>query len=88
MRRVLVPLILFGLHPVDGLAGSDLLNSVKNNPAEAKSLCRSFRSMNKKGKSAFSNKSIKKVANSRGLKFQDSEVLVTYVVGMHCPDVQ
>ena len=88
MRGFLAVLALITLQTAAVEAMSDLLNDVKRNPSEAKSLCRAFRSMNKKGQSAYSNNSTRKIANSKGLNFQDAEVLVTYVVGMHCPDVQ
>ena len=44
--------------------------------------------MNAKGKSAYSQKSTRQVAKSENLSFQDAEILVTYTVGMHCPDVR
>ena len=88
MSRFLTALTLILLQSVPAAATSNLLNDVKRNPSEAKSLCRSFRTLNKKGKSAYSKKSTRKIAGNKGLNFQDAEVLVTYVVGMHCPDVQ
>ena len=69
-------------------AESDLLNSVKRNPEKAKAMCRSFVEMNNNEQSAYSKKSIRKVAKSENLNFQDAEILVTYVVGMHCSDVR
>ena len=69
-------------------AESKLLESVKRNPAEARALCKKFKTMNAKGKSAYSKKSTKRVASSRDLTMVDAEVFVTYVVGMHCPDVR
>ena len=54
----------------------------------ANAMCRSFQQMNANGKSAYSKKSINKVAQGQNLTFQDAEILVTYVVGMHCPDVR
>ena len=51
-------------------------------------MCRSFRQMNADGKSAYSKKATRKVAESQNLTFQDAEILVTYVVGMHCPNVR
>ena len=88
MRTALVALALLGWPTVGGAAESDLLNSVKRNPAEAKAMCRSFRTMNDKGKSAYSKKATRKVAKSQNLNFEYAEILVTYVVGMHCPDVR
>jgi len=69
-------------------AESKLLESVKRNPAEAQALCKKFKKMNSNGKSAYSKKSTKRVASSRALTMVDAEVFVTYVVGMHCPDVR
>ena len=51
-------------------------------------MCRSFRQMNDDGESAYSKKATREVAESQNLTFQDAEILVTYVVGMHCPDVR
>ena len=73
---------------ISGAAESDLLNSVKRNPEKAKAMCLSFREMNNNGQSAYSKKAIRKVAQSENLNFQDAEILVTYVVGMHCSDVR
>jgi hypothetical protein len=69
-------------------AGSDLLNEVKRNPQQAKGMCRDFKELNANGKSAHSKKSIRTIAKSRKLSNEDAEVLVTYVVGMHCPNVR
>ena len=69
-------------------AESKLLESVKRNPGEAHALCQRFQKMNTKGRSAFSKKSTKRVASLRQLNLVDAEVFVTYVVGMHCPDVR
>ena len=88
LRTALVAFVLIGAASPIGAADSDLLNSVKRNPEKAKAMCRSFRQMNANGKSAYSKKSIDKVAQSQNLTFQDAEILVTYVVGMHCPDVR
>ena len=88
LRSVLVGLALLGSASLVVSANSDLLNSVKRNPAKAKAMCRSFRGMNGKGKSAYSQKSTRQVAKSENLSFQDAEILVTYTVGMHCPDVR
>ena len=88
LRTALVAIALIGsIQPV-GAVDSDLLNSVKRNPEKAKAMCRSFRQMNANGKSAYSKKSVNKVAQGQNLPFQDAEILVTYVVGMHCPDVR
>ena len=88
LRTALIVLALLGSPLLVVAADSDLLNSVKRNPEKAKAMCRSFRQMNANGKSAYSKKSINKVAQGQNLTFQDAEILVTYVVGMHCPDVR
>jgi hypothetical protein len=69
-------------------AASALLESVKQNPALAKGLCAQFKQLNAEGKSATSPESIARVANSQGLSPMDAEVLTTYVIGLHCPDVR
>lgn len=88
MRNILIGLALVGLHTTTVSAGSDLLNEVKRNPQQAKSMCRDFKGLNANGKSAHSKKSIRTIAKSRNLSNEDAEVLVTYVVGMHCPNVR
>lgn len=69
-------------------AASALLESVKQNPALAKSLCAQFKQINASGRSATSAESIARVASSQGLSQVDAEVLATYVIGLHCPDVR
>ena len=69
-------------------AASALLESVKQNPALAKSLCAQFKQLNAAGRSATSRESIAMVASSQGLSQVDAEVLATYVIGLHCPDVR
>ncbi len=88
LRTALVALVLTGSAAPVGAADSDLLNSVKRNPEKAKAMCRSFRQMNDDGESAYSKKATREVAESQNLTFQDAEILVTYVVGMHCPNVR
>ena len=88
MRNILIGLALMGLQTTTVSAGSDLLNGVKRNPQQAKSMCRDFKELNANGKSAYSTKSIRTFAKSRKLSNEDAEILVTYVVGMHCPNVR
>jgi hypothetical protein len=88
MRNILIGLALVGLQTTTVSAGSDLLNEVKRNPQQAKSMCRDFKELNENRKSAHSKKSIRTIAKSRKLSNEDAEVLVTYVVGMHCPNVR
>ena len=87
--RQLLIISLFALFGSAALAAdSDLLDSVKRNPQLAARMCRQFKDLNSKGKSAYSMKTTKQVAAAQKLTNQDAEVLVTYVVGMHCPDVR
>lgn len=67
---------------------STLLESVKRNPKEAKALCRQFKALNAKGKSALSSQAIGNLASQRNLSTTDAEILATYVIGLHCPDVR
>ena len=69
-------------------ADSDLLNGVKSNPQEAKAMCKSFRDQNERGTSAYDLVNTHEVAKSRKISKPDAEVLITYVVGIHCPDVR
>ena len=69
-------------------ADSELLNDVKRNPQLAQAMCSRFQDLNAKGTSAYSKKVTRDIANEQKLSRQDAEVLVTYVVGMHCPDVR
>jgi hypothetical protein len=69
-------------------AVSALLESVKQNPALARSLCEQFKQRNAAGQSAMAKDSIAQVAASQGLNSVDAEVLTTYVIGLYCPDVR
>ncbi|MFO8238647.1 MAG: hypothetical protein R6U00_10470 [Prochlorococcaceae cyanobacterium] len=69
-------------------AQSSLLESVRRNPARAKALCNQLREMNKQGISYTSKQATRTIAAQEGLSVMDAEVLTTYVVGMHCPDVR
>ena len=69
-------------------AASALLESVKQNPGLAKQLCGQFKALNAQGKSATSKEAIAMVASSQNLSPVDAEVLTTYVIGLHCPDVR
>ena len=68
------------------MAQSRLLESVKRNPDEAKSICQSFRELNKKNISASSPKSIKKLSTQKNLNQVDAEILAMYVRGLYCPE--
>ncbi|MFO7630603.1 MAG: hypothetical protein R6W06_14050 [Prochlorococcaceae cyanobacterium] len=71
-----------------GAAPSDLLDRVKQNPQQARALCAELRALNSQGISALSPRGLASVAQSQGLSSVDAEVLTTYVVGLHCPDVR
>ena len=88
MRNILIGLALVGLQTTTVSAGSDLLKDVKRTPQQAKAMCRDFKTLNENSQSAYSKKSIRSIAKSRNLSDDDAEVLVTYVVGMHCPNVR
>lgn len=66
---------------------SALLEAVDNNPGMAQSLCAGFVAQNQQGTSAYSDQSINAVAAAQGISAGDAEILITYVVGLHCPDV-
>ena len=79
---------LLAAGPLPAMAASALLESVKQNPALARNLCAQFKQLNAQGQSATSRQSIDRVAASQGLSPMDAEVLTTYVIGLHCPDVR
>tara|TARA_B100001250_G_C19311149_1_gene576321 strand:+ start:103 stop:372 length:270 start_codon:yes stop_codon:yes gene_type:complete len=68
------------------MAQSRLLDVVKRNPDEAKSICQNFRELNKGNISASSPKSIKKLSTQKNLSEVDAEILSMYVRGLYCPD--
>jgi hypothetical protein len=88
MRNLLICLALLGVQTSAVSASSELLKDVKRNPQQAKGMCRDFKTLNENGKSAYSKKSIRSISKSRNLSEDDAEILVTYVVGMHCPNVR
>ena len=87
MKPLLFLLFLFSnsFYPV--LSHSNLLETVKKNPNEAKSLCNKFREFNSKGISASSDKAIKYVSNKKKLTPVNAEIFSIYVIGLHCPDI-
>ena len=68
------------------IAQSRLLESVKRNPDEAKSICKSFRQLNEENVSAGSLKSIQKIAIKKNISEVDAEILSMYVRGLYCPE--
>ena len=73
------------LYPV--LSQSNLLESVKRNPGEAKVICSKFRELNSKGISASSNEAIDYVSKKNKLNPVNAEIFSIYVIGLHCPDI-
>ena len=87
MKSLLFLLFVFSnsLYPV--FSQSNLLESVKKNPNEARNLCNKFRELNSKGISASSDKAIKYVSNQKKLTPVNAEIFSIYVIGLHCPDI-
>jgi len=87
MKPLLIFLFLFSniLYPV--LSQSNLLETVKKNPNEARNLCNKFREFNSKGISASSDKAIDYVSNKKKLTPLNAEIYSIYVIGLHCPDI-
>ena len=76
------------LHPQPAVAQSNLLESVRRDPSRAKRLCRELRQLNQQGISYTSKQALRQIASQENLSLMDAEVLSTYVVGLHCPDVR
>ena len=70
----------------DAMAQSRLLEGVKRNPDEAKSICQNFRQLNKKNISASSPQSIQQISNEKNINAVDAEILSMYVRGLYCPE--
>jgi len=86
MKQLFFLLFLFfnSLFPV--FSQSNLLESVKKNPSEARNLCNKFREYNSKGISASSDKAIKYVSNKKKLTPVNAEIFSIYVDRLPCPD--
>ena len=67
-------------------AQSEILGGVKRNPDEAKSICQSFRELNKKEISAGSKQSIQEISKKKNISELDAEILSMYVRGLYCPE--
>ena len=87
MKPLLFFLFLFfnSLYPV--LSQSNLLETVKKNPNEARNLCNKFREFNSKGISASSDKAIEFVSKKNNLSPVNAEIFSIYVIGLHCPEI-
>ncbi len=71
---------------LEAMAQSRLLESVKRNPDEAKSICKSFSELNKNNISAASPESIQKISTKKKISKVDAEILSMYVRGLYCPE--
>ena len=69
-------------------AGSALLDRVKQNPKVAGAICTELRGLNAHGLTSTSTQAVDRIAVMQGLNKTDAEILTTYVVGLHCPDVR
>ena len=78
-------LSIFNISPL--LSQSNLLESVKKNPADAIKMCNKFKEFNSKGISASSDKAIEFVSKKNKLSPVNAEILSIYVIGLHCPQV-
>ena len=87
MNSLLITLIFtsFAINQ-DAMAQSRLLDGVKRNPDEAKSICKSFRNLNKENISASSPKSIQEISIQKNISEVDAEILSMYVRGLYCPE--
>ena len=87
MNGLIITLILTSFGTSQGvMAQSRLLEGVKRNPDEAKSICESFRKLNKENISAGSQKSIQKISIQKNISEGDAEILSMYVRGLYCPE--
>ena len=87
MNGLLITLIFtFFAINAETMAQSRLLEDVKKNPDEAKSICQNFRELNKRNISASSPKSIQKISNQKNISEIDAEILSMYVRGLYCPE--
>ena len=87
MKPLLFLLFLFSCSTYPVFSQSNLLESVKKNPNEARNFCNKFREFNSKGISANSDKAIKYVSNKQKLTPVNAEIFSIYVIGLHCPDI-
>ena len=87
MKPVLFLLVMFSSSSYPIFSQSNLLETVKKNPTEAKNLCNKFREFNSKGISASSDKAIQYVSNKKKLTPVNAEIFSIYVIGLHCPDI-
>ena len=87
MKFFLFLLFLFCNSFYPAFSQSNLLESVKKNPSEAKNMCSKFREFNSKGISASSDETIEYVSKKNNLTPVNAEIYSIYVIGLHCPDI-
>ena len=87
MKSFIFLLFLFSNSTYPVFSQSNLLESVKKNPVEAKNICNKFREFNSKGISANSDKAIDYVSRKINLTPVNAEIFSIYVIGIHCPDI-
>ena len=87
MQSFLFFLLLFSNSFPPVFSQSNLLESVKKNPGQAKNICDKFREFNSKGISASSDKAIEYVSKKNKLTPINAEIFSIYVIGLHCPDI-
>ena len=87
MKPFLFFLFLFTNCSFPVFSQSNLLESVKKNPAEAINICKKFRELNSNGISANSEKAIEYVSKRNKLTPVNAEIYSIYVIGLHCPDI-
>ena len=54
----------------------------------AATICAELRSLNAQGITSTNPQAVNRIAAMQGLGATDAEILTTYVVGLHCPDVR
>ena len=67
---------------------SQLLENVKANPEEAKTLCKKFEALNEQGVKTSSKEVIEEISRNKNLTPTDAEILSIYVIAMYCPQIK
>ena len=83
MKPLLFLLFLFSNSYYPVFSQSNLLESVKKNPNEAKNLCNKFKEFNSKGISASSDQAIEYVSNKKKLTPVNAEIFSIYLSLIH-----
>ncbi len=81
--------LFIGIFTCDlAFAQSSLLESVKSNPEEARTMCQKFKKYNAEGIQTNSEKVISEISQQKNLSQKEAEILSLYVIGMYCPNVR